>query len=181
MKNQKVRNQDASELTINVKDQSGLTEVEKPKFISVPIDVVGRFKGKNYVDLESIAYNPQNGNIALHLDEKHTLMLYSSFQKDSVKVNLKSTDKIEQSAKKAPHFENSINEKSNARLRVLGERDGRIFLGATGAVKYDGSYRGLVVNLDDKNMTIVDSEMLSKELGISVNPIVMEKNIGLSR
>ncbi len=154
---------------------------EKPQFVSVPVDVVGKMKGKNYIDIKGLSYNPELGNLSLHLDDKHTILFKGSFQKDFMKVVLKSTDKVEQSVKKSPDFEKPLGEKSNARLRILGERDGRTFLGPTGAVKYDGSYRGLVVNLDDKHMTIVDSAMLSKELGLTVSPIAMEKNVGLSR
>lgn len=155
---------------------------DKPQFMSVPVEVVGKLKGKNYVDLKGLSYNPELGHLSLHLSDKHTLIFKSNFQRDYMKVVLKPAEKIELAAKKAPTFEKPLGEKSMARMRVMGEREGRTFVGATGSVKYDGSVRGLVVNLDDKHMTIVDSEALSKELGITVSPIAMEKkDIGLSR
>lgn len=167
----------------NEKKQAGVSQEvpDKAQFTSVPVEVAGKFKGKNYVNLKSLSYNPELGNLSLHLDDKHTLIFKGAFQRDYMKVVLKSTDKIEQSVKQAPHFEKPLGETSTARLRLMGERDGRVFVGATGAVKYDGSYRGLVINLDDKHMTVVDSEMLSKHLGITVSPIAMEKNLGMSR
>lgn len=171
MKNEKSKTQ---------KDAS-IETPEKHQFISVPVDVQGKMKGKNYISFKDISYNPELGNLSLHLDDKHTLLFKNAFQRDYMKVVLKTTDKVEQAVKTAPHFEKPLGEKSSARMRLMGERDGRMFLGATGSVKYDGSYRGLVINLDDKHMTIVDSEMLSKRLGITINPIAMEKNLSLSR
>lgn len=155
---------------------------DKPQFISVPVDVLSKVKGKNYIELKGLSYNHELGNLSLHLSDKHTLIFKSNFQRDYMKIAIKQTDKVELAPKKAPTFEKSIGEKSNARMKVMGEREGRTFVGATGAVKYDGSVRGLVVNLDDKHFTVVDSEVLSKELGISVSPIGIEKKeIGLSR
>lgn len=154
---------------------------DKPEFISVPVEVLGKHKGKNYVALKGLAYNPEKGNLSLHLSDNHTLLFKSNFQKDYMKVVLKPAEKIELAAKSAPTFQNAVSEKSPARMRVLGEREGRTFVAPTGSVKYDGTVRGLVVNLDDKHMTIVDSQMLSKELGLTVSPIAMEKNLGLSR
>jgi len=155
---------------------------EKPQFVSVPVDVKGKFKGKNYVDLKGLSYNPELGNLSLHLSDKHTLIFKSNFQRDYMKVVLKQSKEVEHAPKKAPTFEKDISETSTARMKSMGERDGRTFVGATGSVKYDGSIRGLVVNLDDKHVTLVDSEFLSKELGLTVSPIAMEKNTkGLSR
>ena len=180
MKSEKAKSQEASVPNVGNKAKS-IDSPEKYQFVSVPVEVVGKVKGKNYVSLKGLSYNPELGNLSLHLDDNNTILFKNAFQRDYMKVVLKTTDKVEQAVKKAPEFEKPLGETSNARLRLMGERDGRKFLGATGAVKYDGSYRGLVVNLDDKHMTIVDSEMLSKHLGISMNPIAMEKNVGLSR
>lgn len=154
---------------------------EKPQFIDVPVDVAGKYKGKNYVELKGLAYNPESGNLSLHLGDKHTLLFKSNFQKEFLNIVLKTAEKEERAAKSAPTFEKSTAGKSNARMKLMGEGDGRTFVGVTGQVKYNGSFRGLVVNLDDKHVTIVDSQVLSKELGITVNPIAMERNIGLSR
>lgn len=160
-----------------------MKEAQKPEIITVPVTVSGKMKGKNYVDLKGIAYNPQSGNLSLHLDDNHTVLLKGGFQEKYMGIILKSADKVEQSVKKAPQFEKPLDEKSNVRLKVLGERDGRKFLGPTGAAKYDGAYKGFVINLDDKHTTVLDAEMLSKELGIVVSPIDMEKsrNVGLGR
>lgn len=154
---------------------------QKPQFISVPVDVVGKYKGKNYVELKGIGYSPESGNLSLHLNDKDTLLFKSGFQSKFMGIVVKSTEKEERSVKSAPVYDKSQMEKSNARLKLMGDGDGRSFYGVTGAVRYDGSFRGLVVNLDDKHVTIVDSKVLSKELGITISPIAMEKNIGLSR
>ncbi len=154
---------------------------EKPQFVSVPVEVAGKYKGKNYVELKGLAYNPESGNLSLHLGDKHTLLIKRNFQKEFLKIVLKTAEKEELSAKSAPTFEKSTAAKSNARMRLMGEGDERTFVGVTGPVKYDGSFRGLVLNLDDKHVTIVDSKVLSKELGITMSPIAMERNIGLSR
>lgn len=178
-----MKSEKTSTVNTSSKNKAGasMEAPDKAQFVSVPVEVLGKVKGKNYVSLKGLSYNPELGNLSLHLDDKHTLIFKNAFQRDYMKVVLKTTDKVEQSVKKAPEFEKPLGETSTARLRLMGERDGRMFLGATGAVKYDGSYRGLVINLDDKHMTVVDSEMLSKNLGITVNPIAMEKNVGLSR
>ncbi|OYZ24108.1 MAG: hypothetical protein B7Y39_02600 [Bdellovibrio sp. 28-41-41] len=155
---------------------------DKPQFISVPVEVKGKFKGKNYVELKGLSYNPELGNLSLHLNEDHTLIFKSNFQRDYMKIVLKQSKEVELAPKKAPAFEKSVAEQSTARMKSMGAREGRTFVGATGSVKYDGSIRGLVVNLDDKHVTYLDSEVLSKELGITVSPIAMEKNTkGLSR
>ena len=154
---------------------------EKAQFVSVPVDVLGKVKGKNHIDLKGMSYNAEQGNLSFHLSDKHTLILKPNFQRDYVGVVLKPSEKVEMAVKEAPKFEKPLGEVSNARMKLLGERGGRVFVGATGAVKYDGSIRGLVINLDDKHTAVVDSQMLSKELGITVSPIAMEKSIGLSR
>lgn len=154
----------------------------KPQFIAVPVDVGGKYKNKNYVDLKGIAYNPKHGNLSLHLSDKHTLILKEHFLKNSIGVVLNQSKEIEHAAKTAPPMDKSLGEKSNARLRPMGEGDGRTFVGVTGSVKYDGSTRGLIINLDDKHVVALDSEVLSKELGITVVPLTIEeRNIGLSR
>ncbi len=174
MKNEKSKTMEST--------QSSVPSVEKPQFLSVPVEVLGQMKGKNYVNLTGLSYNPQLGHLSLHLNENHTLLLKSNFQRDYMKVVLKSAEKVELAARKAPSFENTQMEKSTARMRVLGNGEGRTFVAPTGSVKYDGGVRGFVVNLDDKHVTIVDSEVLSKKLGLTVSPIAMEKRtVGLSR
>lgn len=154
---------------------------EKSKFVSVPVDVAGKIKGKNYVALAGISYNHELGNLSLHLSDKHTLIFKDSFKKH-MKVEFDRTDRVEQAARKAPSFDKPLGEKSQARMKLLGERDGRTFLGVSGSVKFDGSTKGLMINLDDKHMTIVDSEVLSKELGIAVRPVGREKeDVGIGR
>lgn len=156
---------------------------EKPKvqFIDVPIDVVGQHRGKNYVDLKGLSYNSEHGHLSFHLSDKHTMIFKDNFLRDYLKVVVKEAERIEQAPKKAPQFERGPVEKSTARMRFLGERDGRVFMGPSGAVKYDGSVRGFVVNLDDKHSLVVDSEILSREVGVKVSPLAMEKNVGLGR
>jgi hypothetical protein len=153
----------------------------EPKFIDVPIDVIGKLRNKNYVDLKDLAYNTEKGHLSFHLGDKHTMIFKDSFQRDYLKVVVKEADQIEQSVARAPQFERSKPEKSTARMRLLGERDGRVFVGPSGSVKYDGSLRGLIVNLDDKHTLMIDSETLSKKLGIKISPIAMERKVGIAR
>lgn len=154
---------------------------QEVKFIDVPIDVVGKYRNKNYVDLKGLSFNSEHGHLSFHLGDNHTMVFKENFQKNYLKVVVKEADKIEQSTRRAPQFEKGPAEKSTARMRLLGERDGRVFVGPSGSVKYDGSVRGFIVNLDDKHSLVVDSEILSRELGIKVSPIAMEKNIGIGR
>ena len=175
MKNKNVKGQEVTEQASEVK--------EKPKFIEVPVEVLGKHKGKNYIDPKGIAYNPENGNLSVHLGDNHTLIFKEAFQRNKMHILLSPAEKVERAAMKAPTFEKPSGEKSKARMLYMGERDGHTFVGVSGKVKYEGNVRGLVINLDDKHMTILDSEVLSKELGITVSPIVMERerSTGLGR
>ena len=154
----------------------------QPKFVDVPIEVLGKFKGKNYVDLKGMTYNPNQGHLSFKLDDNHTMVFRPTFLQKFLNVVVKEVDQVEQSVRRAPQFNGVEAEKSTARMRHMGEKNGHIFVGPTGSAKYDGSVRGLVVNLDDKHTVIIDSETLSKELGIKVMPLAMEKqSVGIGR
>ena len=71
---------------------------------------------------------------------------------------------------------------STVRMKVLGERDGRTFVGPTGSVKYDSAYKGLMVNLDGGHQMIIDGKTLSRDLGLKLTPLSMENSRnGMSR
>ncbi|MGE3682704.1 MAG: hypothetical protein AB7G93_13345 [Bdellovibrionales bacterium] len=182
-----MKGQAAKEKTKEAQEQMAQASNEKEqkksevKFIDVPVEVLGKYKGKNYVNLKGLSYNTELGHLSFHLDEKHTMLFKDHFQKQYLNIVVKEADKVEQAVKTAPQFDRGQSEQSKARMRVLGERDGRVFVGPSGSVKYDGTVKGLVVNLDDKHTMVVDSQTLSKELGIKISPLAMEKNVGLGR
>lgn len=176
------RNQKAKEKDMpNMELGEAAKADQKVQFVDVPVEVLGKYKGKNYVDLKGLAFNGELGHLSMHLGDKHTMIFKSNFQRDYLKVVMKQVDKVEQSVKRAPEFDRSKSEQSTARMKFLGERNGRTFVGPSGSVKFDGSLRGFVVNLDDKHTMILDGQTLSKELGLKAAPIALEKNLGIER
>ena len=149
---------------------------EKHEFVDVPVQVLGEVKQKKYVSLEEVKFNSEWGNLFTHLDDKHTLLIKKGFQEKHLKVGLKPASEIETSVRKSPKFKDKESIDSTVRMKVIGKRNGRIFVGPTGSVKYDPVYKGLQIHLDDKHVSIIDGETLSRNLGLKLIPLALERN-----
>jgi hypothetical protein len=168
-----------------VKNEGNVTRLangrKPPEFVEQKVDVSGTHKNKNYVDIKGLGYNAKDGNLSVHLNDNCTLLLKGNFLEKYVHVVLKDTGQIEQSVRSAPRFENAALEQSSVRLKKLGERDGHMFVGPTGSVKFSSALRGLEIQLDDKHTTVIDAQALSKQLGLKMSPIAQEKQVGIGR
>ena len=169
------------------KDKANVVKMEKEKqevkFADVPVQILGELKGKKYVALKDIGFSTDRGNIFVHLDDKHTLLLKGGFINKHLKLNIQQASEVEKSIMTAPTFEGNDPVDSKVRLKVLGERegkslggqDGRIFVGPKGTIKYDSRYKGLVVHLDDQCVSVIDGPTLNRRLGIKITPHSLEK------
>ncbi len=161
------------------KEKQNVVKMEKEKqevkFVDVPVQITGELKGKKYVALKDIGFSNDRGNIFIHLDDKHTLLLKGGFMDKHLKLNIQQASEVEKSIMSAPVFEGNDPVDSKVRLKVLGERDGKVFVGPKGAINYDSRYKGLVVNLDDQCVSVIDGPTLNRRLGIKVTPHSLEK------
>ncbi|MBY0316358.1 MAG: hypothetical protein K2Q26_12600 [Bdellovibrionales bacterium] len=156
-------------------------EKEEAKFVDVSIQILGELKGKKFVALKDIGFSNDRGNIFVHLDEKHTLLLKSGFMSKHLKLNVEQASEVEKSIMTTPTFEGNEPVDSKVRLKVLGERDGKVFVGPKGPINYDSRYKGLKINLDDQHVSVIDGPTLNRQLGIKITPQSLEKSYSLAR
>ena len=156
----------------NIEDKETKKQIE---FVNVPVQVLREMKQKKHVLFDKVRFSPEWGNLFIHMDEKHTLLLKRGFLKKYVKVSLNLTSKVEESVHRTQNFGEKNPIESTARMKVLGKREGRIFVGPTGAVKYDPGYKGLQIHLDDKHVTIIDGRTLSRDVGLKIVPLSLDR------
>lgn len=181
----------AKEAKAASKEKTNVVKMEKEqpeaKFVDVPVQVLGELKGKKYVALKDIGFSNDRGNIFIHLDDKHTLLLKGGFINKHLKLNIQQASEVEKSIMTSPTFEGNEPVDSKVRLKVIGEseglkgQEGKIFVGPKGSIKYDSRYKGLVVHLDDQCVSVIDGPTLNRRLGIKITPHSLEKSYSLAR